>query len=126
MKRLLIKIIPKWLKNSAVKDYLFIKFIIDQFAKWQPPFPSDKEYGILTNLIFNLLWLLKGIILLGFYGLLFGFNILLIGIPTIFPLIYITNYFGNKLGFIIWVIGIFLISYLLEKLFKTKSNKSKK
>mgnify|MGYP001290027824 CR=1 FL=1 len=123
MKRLLIKIIPKWLKNSAVKDYLFFKIIVDEFNKWLPPDPSDEDYGILTNLIIVLLWFLKGIIMFGSFGIAAAFVIISFMIPTVI----IGNYFGSfELGLVIGIPLSFFFLYLLGKLFKTKSNKSKK
>ena len=85
MKRLLIKIIPKWLKNSAVKDYLFFKIIVDEFNKWQPPIGSDEDYGILTNLIIMLLWFLKGSIYLGFFVTVTAFIIIILMIRLDLP-----------------------------------------
>ena len=123
MKRLQIKIIPKWLKNSAVKDYLFFKIIVDEFNKWLPPSPSDEDYGILTNLIIVLLWFLKGIIMFGSMGIAAAFVIISFMIPAVI----IGNYFGSyELGLVIGIPLSFFFLYLLGKLFKTKSNKSKK
>ena len=119
MKRLLIKIIPKWLKNSAVKDYLFLKIIVDKFNKWSPPFGSDEDYGILTNLIITLLWVLKGSIYFGFFMLCICIFIILFSIPIII----ISNYFGYSFGLLF---GFPLSFYLVRKLFKTSSIKSKK
>ena len=122
MKRLLIKIIPKWLKNSALKDYLFFKIIVDEFNKWLPPSPSDEDYGILTNLIIVLLWFLKGIIMFGSIGIAIAFVIITFMIPTVI----IGNYLGSfELGLVIGIPLSFFFLYLLGK-FKTKSNKSKK
>ena len=42
------------LKESIYKDYLFFKKTVEDFNDWQPPSPSDKDYGILTNLILTL------------------------------------------------------------------------
>lgn len=123
MKRLLIKIIPKWLKNSAAKDYLFFKIIVDEFNKWLPPSPSDEDYGILTNLIIVLLWFLKGFIMFGSFGIAAAFVIISFMIPAVI----IGNYFGSfELGLVIGIPLSFFFLYLLGKLFKTKSNKSKK
>ena len=121
MKLLLIKIIPKWLKNSAVKDYLFLKIIVDEFNKWQPPLASDEDYGILTNLIIMLLWFLKGSIYLGYFVTVIAFIIIIFMIPTVI----IGNYFGSTFGFLTGIPLSFYLSYLLRKLFKTKSNKSR-
>ena len=122
MKRLLIKIIPKWLKNSAVKDYLFFKIIVDEFNKWQPPIGSDEDYGILTNLIIMLLWFLKGSIYLGFFVTVTAFIIIILMIPAVI----IGNYLGPTFGLLTGIPLSFYLWYLLRKLFKTKSNKSKK
>ena len=119
MKRLLIKIIPKWLKNSAVKDYLFLKIVVDEFNKWQPPIGSDEDYGILTNLIITLLLFLKGSIYFGFFMLCICIVIILFSIPIII----ISNYFGYSFGLLF---GLPISFSLVRKLFKTKSIKSKK
>ena len=115
MKRLLIKIIPKWLKNSAVKDYLFFKIIVDEFNNWLPPDLSDKDYGILTNLIIVLLWFLKGIIMFGSIGIAIAFIIITFMIPTFI----IANYIGSfELGLVVGIPLSFFFLYLLGK-FKT-------
>ena len=122
MKRLLIKIIPKWLKNSAVKDYLFLKIIVDEFNKWLPPFTSYEDYGILTNLIITLLWFLKGSIYFVFFGIVIAFIIFISMTPTVI----IGTYFGFTFGLLTGIPLSYYLWYLLRKLFKTKSNKSKK
>ena len=122
MKRLLIKIIPKWLKNSAVKDYLFFKIIVDEFNKWLPPFTSYEDYGILTNLIITLLWFLKGSIYFVFFGIVIAFIIFISMTPTVI----IGTYFGFTFGLLTGIPLSYYLWYLLRKLFKTKSNKSKK
>ena len=118
MKRFIKKIIPKWLKESIYKDYLFFKKTVEDFNDWQPPSPSDKDYGILTNLIFTGLFFLKGFIIFSYVGLYLIVFITLFCIPSII----ISNYFGFPFGLFI---GIPLTFYFFRKFFDLILPKSK-